>query len=96
VPWAGDPAYSFLLPPDEVRTLIISAGFTERTWLAGRELVSPLEQSSPALAAPGAASTGRPTTALLMGPDADAKIGNAGRNTREGRTTLGLGIFQRV
>jgi SAM-dependent methyltransferase len=96
VPWAGDPAYSFLLPPDEVRALITAAGFTERTWLAGRELVSPLEHSSPAPAAPGAASPARPSTALLMGPDADTKIGNARRNTREGHTTLGLGIFERM
>jgi SAM-dependent methyltransferase len=96
VPWADAPVYSFLLPPDEVRALITAAGFVERTWLAGAELVSLLEQAAPAPAAPGATATARPSTALLMGPNADAKIGNAGRNTREGRTALGLGIFERV
>jgi SAM-dependent methyltransferase len=96
VPWADDPAYSFLLPPDEVRALITAAGFVERDWLAGRGLVDLLEQSAPAPAASGAASTSRPSTALLMGPGADAMIGNAVRNTREGRTTLGLGIFERM
>src|SRR5712692_305447 len=33
VPWARDPATSFLVPPEQVRTLLREAGFEERVWL---------------------------------------------------------------
>ncbi len=32
VPWAGDPAISFLVSPDELRGLLIGAGFAIETW----------------------------------------------------------------
>jgi hypothetical protein len=35
-------------------------------------------------------------TALLMGSDAPTKVANAMRNTQEGRTTFGMGVFKRV
>jgi MPBQ/MSBQ methyltransferase len=32
VPWARDPSTSFLVPPDQVRTLLRQAGFAEQAW----------------------------------------------------------------
>jgi sarcosine/dimethylglycine N-methyltransferase len=95
VPWANDPAYSFLLPPEEVRQIILAAGCRERSWLMGSELVALLEslvrELPPALVPrPGLA------TARLMRDEAEAKIANSARNTREGRTAPAMGVFERV
>jgi SAM-dependent methyltransferase len=38
--WASDPAYSVLLPPDEVRALVTANGFAVRVWIAGVDLVA--------------------------------------------------------
>jgi hypothetical protein len=70
--------------------LVTAAGFVERTWLAGPELMSLLEHLAPA--APG---TG-PSKALLIRQNADATFENTARNMSEGRTTLGLGVYERV
>ena len=94
LPWANTPDYSFLLPPDEVRALVTAAGFTEKTWIVGKELADILEQAAPAPDAP------RPNTqltpAFLMGAEGEAKLANALRNTQEGRIVVGLGVFERV
>lgn len=96
VPWANDPAYSFLLPPVEVRALVSAAGFTELSWTAGSELAAELQraQAAPPSLADSGISPG-PGVALLMGADADLKIANTGRNTKEGRMTVGMGVFAR-
>lgn len=98
LPWATDPSHSFLLPPDEVRALITQAGFVERAWREGPELAGVLQAAS-AGSQPPSADPDRLVplgTALLMGPDAATRIGNAMRDTREGRTVLGMGVFERV
>lgn len=86
VPWASDPAYSFLLSPDEVRATASAAGFAERIWVTGAELQATLQQPL--------VSTLNP--AVLMGANAEARMANIMRNTKEGRTTLGMGIFERL
>lgn len=86
VPWASDPTYSFLLSPDEVRAAVTAAGFAERTWVTGTELQMALQQPLVPTLNPG----------VLMGADAEARMTNIMRNTKEGRTTIGMGIFERL
>jgi len=78
-----------------VRALIIAAGFVERAWLAGAEVKAAVKQSSagptPLIPSPTQLGPG-----LLMGPDAGVKIAAIERNMRAGRTTLGLGVFERA
>lgn len=94
-PWASDPAYSFLLPPEEVRRTILAAGFRERSWLAGPELVALLESLVRDLPPELVPRPSGLATALLMGAEAETKIANSARNTREGRTTPAMGVFER-
>jgi SAM-dependent methyltransferase len=96
VPWASEPAYSFLLPPEEVRQTILAAGFRERSWLAGPELVALLEGLARDLPPELVPRPSGLATALLMGAEAETKIANSARNTREGRTTPAMGVFERV
>jgi SAM-dependent methyltransferase len=62
VPWARDPATSFLVPPEHVRTLLREAGFDERVWL-------PLTPDERAPATPATAPV-RSAAAVVHGPDA--------------------------
>lgn len=96
VPWASDESSSFLLTPDEVRSLVTAAGFVERAWLSGPELAQTLGQAAPGTAASGIPASAAPlSVSLLMGPDAGVRMANIARNTQEGRTTLGMGVFER-
>lgn len=93
VPWASDPASSFLLSPDDVRAAITAAGFAGHTWLTGSDLQAKFPQG-PTPALPTAASSLSP--AILMGADAQARMTNIMRNVAEGRTTLGMGVYERI
>jgi MPBQ/MSBQ methyltransferase len=75
VPWARDPATSFLVPPEQVRTLLRKAGFEERVWL-------PLVPDERGIAA--TAST-RSAAAVVHGPDAVAMDVASRRNQAEQR-----------
>lgn len=82
VPWAHDPATSFLLPVAGVRGLLDDLGFREVIW---EDLT----------AATVAATVGRPPTAapppglhLVLGDDFLARARNMGRNLAEGRIAL--------
>ncbi len=94
LPWANTPDYSFLLSPEETRALSTSTGFVERDWLEGRELATLLEQA--ASAPNGSGGNPRRAPAFLMGPEGQIKLDNAMLNTKEGRTIVGMGIFERV
>lgn len=91
VPWAGDPTYSFLLSPDEVRAAVTAAGFAERAWRTGAELQATFEQAP----APTTV-TSHLNPGVIMGADAEARMANIMRNTKEGRVTTGMGIFERI
>lgn len=93
VPWASDLTYSFLLSPEEVRATVAAAGFAEQAWVTGAELQATLQQAQ--TQAPTAATSGL-SPAVVMGADAEARMANIARNMREGRTTTGMGIFERV
>ncbi len=88
VPWASDPTFSFLLSPDDVRVAISAAGFAERAWVAGAELQATIQLP------PVPANSLNP--GVIMGADASTRMANIMRNTKEGRATLGMGIFERT
>jgi len=87
VPWARDPATSFLVPPEQVRTLLREAGFAERVWL-------PL---APDGGAPAAAATApvRSAAAVVHGPDAVAMEAASRRNQAEQRVIYLRAVFVR-
>jgi hypothetical protein len=94
VPWARDPAISFLRPPETVRALIMSTGFTEVAWID--ETANALEWFQQRLAA-APAPGGLPPLGLhlLMGDDFGAMFRNQVRNLQEQRVAVIQGVFTR-
>ena len=95
VPWARDPAASFLLTPEATRDLLEACGFEVVEWTdatdAGREWFraqATAAQSRPEALKPLALP-------LVMGPDFPARTANLGRNFQEGRAKLLQAVVQR-
>ena len=87
VPWARDPATSFLVPPEQVRTLLREAGFEERIWLP----LAPDERAPTA----AAATSIRSAAAVVHGPDAVAMEAASRRNQAEQRVIYLRAVFVR-
>jgi SAM-dependent methyltransferase len=94
VPWAADPSVSFVLSPDETRTLITNAGFRETAWLTGSALEAELDRNE---------SSGLETPAvplldstILNGADSARMGANVVRNLKEGRIVPVIGVFERA
>jgi ubiquinone/menaquinone biosynthesis C-methylase UbiE len=87
VPWARDPATSFLVPPEQVRTLLREAGFEEREWLP----LAPDERAP----APSATGPVRSAAAVVHGPDAVAMEAASRRNQVEQRVIYLRAVFGR-
>lgn len=88
VPWAGDPALSFLQPPATIRALLADLGFRETAW----------EDLTPTVAAAFgrvAAASPPPGLHLVLGDDFLARARNLGRNLAEGRVALIRAILAR-
>ncbi|MGI9146284.1 MAG: class I SAM-dependent methyltransferase [Chloroflexota bacterium] len=79
VPWARDPATSFLVPPEQLRSLLHEAGFEERVWLP----MTP-DERTPAEA--GIAPV-RSAAVVVHGPDAVAMEAASRRNQAEQRVS---------
>ncbi len=89
VPWARDPAISFLQPVATIRAILAELGFHETIW---EELPPP----RPAAPAPDAApATPPPGLQLVLGDDFLARARNMGRNLAEGRIALVRAILTR-
>jgi hypothetical protein len=93
VPWAGQPALSFLIAPQDLRELLERSGFRVLTWRDSTEaarqwcqaLLQQRRQSNvPALG-----------IHLLLGDTAAAKFQNLGRNLSEGRIAVSQGVLER-
>jgi SAM-dependent methyltransferase len=95
VPWARDPAHSFLLTADETRDVLESAGFVILHWrnatelaLAWRTEAAAAEQTRPEqlrnLALP-----------LIMGPQFPSMAANLRRNFEEGKVALLQAVLER-
>lgn len=84
VMWADDASSSFLLPPEEMRTLIVDAGFSERSWSVVEEA------TTVSSSAPAAHSVQR----IVMGEAKLAAIAAVGRlNVAEQRVATIHGVF---
>ena len=94
VPWASDPSFSFLLSPEETRTLIAHSGFRELVWMTGAELDAELDRPDPRAGTPSAHPSLNP--GLLNGPEGPQMGGNAQRNIEEGRMLAALGVYERI
>ena len=96
VPWAHDQTISFLLPPEEMRALLIKTGFKEEVWVdtsAGsvawfRERIA--LQGSPSSALPPLGEH------LLLGAEFGEMLRNARRNMEEHRIAVIQAIFERI
>ncbi len=94
VPWASEQSFSFLLRPEDTRTLITQAGFHERVWLTGEELRTELDRSD--ASSDDDATSVKLNPGLLNGSNAQLMGANVQRNHQEGRITLAMGVFERA
>jgi ubiquinone/menaquinone biosynthesis C-methylase UbiE len=88
--WASGPDLAFLMPPDELRQLVIKSGFKEIVWLEG------LSASSQRIASPGEKNQSTLGTDVLVENDFHLKKANGKRNFEEKRTTWVTGVFERT
>ena len=85
--WADEPDSSFLLRPDDLRQLIVDAGFEERVWKDVTEAATNTSTTLPP------AHAGQ---MLIMGPERLSQIMNASRrNVAERRTAVVHAVFAR-
>lgn len=94
VPWAEDPAISFLAPPEEVRSMLQDLGLTIQAWQdksgdSLRWLAGAMDKTR---------QSGRPGLGLhlLMGENARAKSDNVMRNLREARMVVIQALAERA
>ena len=94
VPWAREPAWSFLRAPEAVRGLLGDLGFRELCWL---DVTAPsLEWFRRRVAATQAAASLPPLGLhLLLGEDFGAMFRNQVRNLAEGRIVVIEAVFER-
>ncbi|MGH7267659.1 MAG: class I SAM-dependent methyltransferase [Candidatus Rokuibacteriota bacterium] len=93
VPWAREPATSFLSPTDAVRTLVRGAGLRELAWL---DVSGPsLEWFRQRLAAPGGSGPPPLGFHLLLGADFGPMFRNMARNLEEDRIRVIQGVWER-
>ena len=93
VPWARDPSISFLASPDETRSLLDTAGFTEVAWVDQTEATKAWWQARFSAAAAG--SSAPPLSpGILLGPDFLQMARNMFANLKENKAVLVQGVFQ--
>lgn len=98
VPWATEPALSFLRPAEDVRALIASSGFRELAWedetakvlafMNQGQGASPAERSGLGKQPPG--------QLIVFGPAFVERIKNIGKNLASGRLVIIQALFERV
>ncbi len=94
VPWARDPATSFLRPAHTIRTLLARIGFKEEAWM---NVSTPsLEWFRERVAAAQRAATPPPLGLhLLLGNEFGPMFGNQVRNLEEDRIAVIKGVWER-
>jgi SAM-dependent methyltransferase len=86
VPWAQDPALSFLRPPAAIRALLADLGFHEVAWV---DVTVPMGAALRASAAPpDRAASPPPDLSVVMGAAFPQMRANFARNIVEGRVAL--------
>lgn len=95
VPWARDPAISFLLPPEAVRALLIDTGFKEVGWIDTTAMsVAWFQQRSASQRSRG--SVPPLGLHLLLGAEFGEMFRNQVRNLEEHRIAVIQGVFERA
>ncbi|MBA3300256.1 MAG: class I SAM-dependent methyltransferase [Thermoleophilaceae bacterium] len=94
VPWANGPAESFVVPPDELRRLAESAGFTVREWLEGPDLVARIGATAGS-GHPGLATGVEGVNLALVMPDFAERMAGLARNVEEQRIGLVMAVFSK-
>jgi SAM-dependent methyltransferase len=94
VPWAGEPAISFLATPEEMRASLRDAGFSEVSWEDATQKVlawfATFQSAGQLLPPQNTLNPG-----VIMGPEFFQRVANLGRNVTEGRARLIQTIVQR-
>ena len=89
--WASSADLAFLIPPDELRQLVIESGFREITWIEG------LGAGSQSTRSPPVAKNGSAVGVDVLVEEAfQLKKANGKRNMVERRTTYVTGVFART
>jgi ubiquinone/menaquinone biosynthesis C-methylase UbiE len=92
VPWAHEPAISFLRPPEEVRALLIEIGFKEVSWVDATAMsIKWFQQRS----VPQGGTTPQLGLHILLGPEFGEMFGNQVRNLQEHRIAVIQAVFER-
>lgn len=91
--WAADPAYSFLLPPEDMRTLLESSGFRVVEWIDETARRKASTDGRPAETAPVETPL---TIEITRGADYLDRRKNSGRSTKEGRLTNVMLVAERI
>jgi len=91
-PWTGDPAHSFLLPPDELHATIVAAGFEPLLW---RDTTAAMKQWQAGQLSSQKQTAARPALGihLVLGPTAADKRHNVQRNLAAGHIGYVQGVF---
>jgi SAM-dependent methyltransferase len=92
VPWADGPEESFLAGADELRAILVGAGFEAATWNVGADVPPSIQ----AAAGGEGMAAGLPELSLeLVMPDFSARMGGLGRNVAEQRIELVQAVMVR-
>ena len=91
--WAADPAYSFLLPPQDMRTLLESSGFRVVEWIDETARRKASTDGRPAETAPVETPL---TIEITRGADYPDRRKNSGRSAKEGRLTNVMLVAERI
>ncbi len=93
VPWASIPDHSHLCLESELRKHFVDAGFQVEVWddVTGK-CIDWMDGFSPGLKNKTGNTRPRPGLGLLMGAEAGVKSQNIGRNLREGKIKVVLGL----
>ena len=91
--WAADPAYSFLLPPEDMRTLLESSGFRVVEWIDETARRKASTDGRPAETAPVETPL---TIEITRGADSPDRRKNSGRSAKEGRLTNVMLVAERI
>jgi ubiquinone/menaquinone biosynthesis C-methylase UbiE len=94
VPWARDPAISFLRPPQEMRALLPAAGFAEVAWFDVTPAALAWYQNR--LAQPPPPAPQPLGVHVLLGPTFREMGRNMHRNLEEQRVAVVQGVFDRA
>lgn len=96
VPWASDPALSFLSSADDMRSRLPAAGLAEVVWVDVTEEAIAFARERAAAAAKQHGPPPPLGIHLVQGVDMPTKTANSNRNFFEQRTGLAQGVFARL